>query len=141
MWQGRVFTRGIDPENTEYPNFYEVTGYGTITGLYGVNCRHSHFPFFKGLSENFYNPTILDDYASRKVSYNGETMSFYDGTQYQRRIERAIRKAKREAAAVEAAGLDAFEENQRVLELQATMRDFVNQTGLKRQYPREQVND
>ena len=141
MWQGRVFTRGNDLENTEYPNFYEVTGYGTITGLYGVNCRHSHFPFFKGISENFYDPTILDDYANKKVSYNGKQMSFYDGTQYQRRIEREIRKAKREAAAVEAAGLDNFEERQRVRDYQATMRDFIRQTGLNRQYVREQVYD
>jgi hypothetical protein len=141
MWQGKVFTRGRDPANTQYPNFYEVTGYGKVTGLYGVNCRHSHFPFFKGISENFYNPSILDDYASRKVSYNGKEMSFYDGTQVQRRIEREIRAAKREAAAIEAAGLDNTDEKMRVRELQARMRDFINQTGLRRQYPREQVYD
>ncbi len=141
MWQGQVFTRGRDPENTQYPNFYEVTGYGTVTGLYGVNCRHSHFPYFKGISENFYNPIILDDYASRKVSYNGKEMSFYDGTQVQRGIERDIRAAKREAAAVKATGLDNTEELMQVRNLQDKMRDFINQTGLKRQYQREQVND
>jgi len=66
-------------------------------------------------------------------------MSFYEGTQVQRRIEREIRKAKREAAAVDAAGLDNSEELARVRALQAQMRDFINQTGLQRQYPREQV--
>jgi hypothetical protein len=139
LWQGRVFTRGKDPENTEYPNFYEVTGYGTITGLYGINCRHSHFPFFKGISENAYDQATLNDYANKTVTYNGKEMSWYDGTQYQRRIEREIRKAKREAAAIEAAGLDSFDERQRIRDLQAQMRDFIRQTGLNRQYPREQV--
>jgi len=141
MWQGKVFTRGTDPENTQYPNFYEVTGYGTITGLYGINCRHSHFPFFKGISEQFYDPSDLEDLASRTVTYNDKEMSFYEGTQAQRRIERQIREAKREAAAVDAAGLDNIEEKDRIRALQAKMRDFINQTGLQRQYPREQVYD
>lgn len=26
LWQGRVFTRGLDPANSDYPNFYAVTG-------------------------------------------------------------------------------------------------------------------
>jgi len=141
MWQGRVFTRGTDPENTEYPNFFEVTGYGTVTGIFGINCRHNAYPFFKGISENYYKPDILAEYANKTVTYNGKEMSYYDATQQQRKIEREIRKAKREAAAVEAAGLDASEEKQRVRNLQAQMRDFVGQTGLQRQYPREQVYD
>ena len=38
LWQGRVFTRGLDPANKDYPNFYQVTGYGTGVGLMGWNC-------------------------------------------------------------------------------------------------------
>jgi len=139
MWQGKVFTRGKAPNNTQYPNFYDVTGYMTVTGLYGVNCRHSHYPYFKGISENAYKQAVLDDYASKTATYNGKEMSWYDATQVQRKIERDIRKAKREQAMVEAAGLDASEEKQRVRNLQAQMRDFVEQTGLQRQYPREQA--
>ncbi len=105
------------------------------------NCRHSHYPFFKGISKNAYDQATLNEYASATVTYNGKEMSWYEGTQYQRKIEREIRKAKREQAAVEAAGLDSFEERQRVRDLQATMRDFIRQTGLNRQYVREQVYD
>jgi len=66
-------------------------------------------------------------------------MSWYDATQEQRKIEREIREAKRVAAAVEAAGLDAGDEKTVIRQLQAEMRSFVNQTGLNRQYPREQI--
>lgn len=138
-WQGQVFTRGKDPNNTQYPNFYEVTGYMTVTGLYGVNCRHSHYPFFKGISENAYSQAVLDDYASKTATYNGKEMSWYEATQQQRKIERDIRKAKREQAMVEVAGLDSTDERLRVRDLQAVMRDFIKQTGLNRQYVREQV--
>lgn len=105
------------------------------------NCRHNFYPFFKGISENFYTPDILADYASKTATYNGKEMSWYEATQAQRKIEREIRKAKRELAVVEAAGLDNTDERLRVRDLQAQMRDFVKQTGLPRQYPREQVYD
>lgn len=139
MWQGRVFTRGKDPKNTEYPNFYEVTGYMTITGLYGINCRHSHYPFYKGISQNVYDQAMLDEYASATVTYNEKEMSYYDATQHQRKIEREIRKAKREVTAVEAAGLDSFEERRRVRAWQAEMRNFLQQTGLQRKWERERI--
>ena len=103
------------------------------------NCRHSFSPFFEGLSERNYDKKTLDEYANKKVTYQGEEMSWYDATQEQRKIEREIREAKRVAAAVEAAGLDAGDEKTVIRQLQAEMRSFVNQTGLNRQYPREQV--
>jgi hypothetical protein len=103
------------------------------------NCRHSHYPFFEGISENAYSQAVLDDYASRTATYNGKEMSWYEATQVQRKIEREIRKAKREKAMVEAAGLDSTEERLRVRDLQAVMRDFIKQTGLNRQYVREQM--
>lgn len=139
LWQGKVFTLGTEPQNTQYPGFYEITGYGTVTGLMGVNCRHNFYPFFKGLSAEIYSDKDLQDLASRSVTYNGKELSWYEATQVQRKIEREIRQAKREAAAIEAVGLDAFKEKQRVRDLQAEMRDFLDQTGLRRQYPREQV--
>jgi hypothetical protein len=140
LWQGKVFTRGLDPKNAgKYPDFEKVTGYGTVTGLCGINCRHSFSVFFEGLSERNYDKKTLDEYANKKVTYQGEEMSWYDATQEQRKIERDIREAKRVAAAVEAAGLDAGDEKTVIRQLQAEMRDFVNQTGLNRQYPREQV--
>jgi len=134
-WQGRVFSR----TGNEYPNFYEITGYGTVTGLYGINCRHSHGPFFDGLSEIMYSEADLQSYANKSVSYNGQELDFFSATQKQRYIERGIRRWKREAAALKAAGLDNSFELSKVREWQGKMRDFIQQTDLNRDYVREQV--
>lgn len=141
MWQGKVFTRGTDEANKKYPDFLEITGYGTVTGLCGINCRHSFFPFFKGISENAYDAATRNEYASATVTYNGENISYYEATQIQRRIEREIRQARRELAAVEAAKLDTAEEQVKLRLLMAKMRDFISQTGLVRQSMREKVYD
>ena len=136
-WQGKVYSRsGTHPK---YPDFVSTTGYGTGPGLCGWNCRHSFYPFFEGISAKHYDALKLDELSSRRVTYNGEEMSLYDATQKQRSIERQIRKAKRQAAALEAAGLDNSAELARVRAYQAKMRDFIKQTGLQRQRFREQI--
>jgi hypothetical protein len=61
------------------------------------------------------------------------------GQQQQRAIERKIRHWKRQASALEAAGLDHDQETAKIKEWQARMRDFIGQTGLQRQRVREQV--
>lgn len=135
MWQGRVFSRtGVD-----YPNFYEITGYGTGEGLCGWNCRHSFYPFFEGLSEPAYKEAELENYADKTVTYNGKEMSWYEATQQQRAIERKIREWKRKAGALEAAGMDNAAELAKVKQWQFRMRDFVKQTGIYRQSERERV--
>jgi hypothetical protein len=135
LWQGKIFS--LSGTNPKYPDFIVETGYGTVTGLSGVNCRHSWYPFFEGLSENAYKQATLDEYADAAVEYNGEGMSVYDATQIQRSIEREIRKTKREAGALGVAGLDNVDEVQRVRGLQARLRGLVEQTGLNRQSSRE----
>ncbi|MDY6866624.1 MAG: phage minor capsid protein [Chloroflexota bacterium] len=133
--------------NTTEASFIHVYNLETDGGWYFANniithnCRHSFFPFFKGLSENAYQEADLTDYANKTVTYQGQEISYYDATQIQRKIEREIRAAKRVSAAVTAAGLDNTEEQMAVRDLQAEMRDFIRQTGLQRQYPREQVRD
>lgn len=136
-WQGKVYSRsGTHPK---YPNFYEITGYGTGEGLGGWNCRHSHYPWFEGISKQAYSEADLKSYANKTVTYNGKKMSYYDATQKQRYFERQIRNTKREASAVEAAGLDNSAEKEAVRKWQARMRDFIEHTGLYRQRIREQL--
>jgi hypothetical protein len=137
VWQGKVFSRS--GRDTEYPPFVESTDYGSVTGLMGANCRHHFYPFFKGISENAYRQATLDDMANKTVTYEGEKMSQYDASQMQRGIERKIRYWKRQASALEAAGLDNTGEVAQVKAWQAKMRGFVKQTGLRRQSEREQV--
>jgi hypothetical protein len=137
VWQGKVFSRS--GKSDKYPDFVTSTGYGTGEGLCGWNCRHSFYPFFEGISENVYKQTELEDYANKKVTYRGEEISFYDATQKQREIERTIRRYKREAGALEAAGKDNTLETGKVKEWQARMRMFVKETGIYRQREREQI--
>lgn len=136
-WQGKVYS--IVGSTPEYPNLAEVTGLGTVVGLYGINCRHDAYPFFEGISEELYTQKELDDYANQKVVYQGKEMSVYEATQEQRAIERRIREWKRKAGALEAAGLDHEMESAKVREWQARMRAFVKETGLIRQGEREQT--
>ena len=134
-WQGQVYSR----TGNGYPDFVTVTGYGTGEGLHGWNCRHSFFPFFEGISQAAYDQATLDNYAAKTVTYNGQEISVYEATQQQRAIERKIRHWKRQASALEAAGLDHDQETAKIKEWQARMRDFIGQTGLQRQRVREQV--
>lgn len=139
LWQGRWFSRSRKP--SKYPDFYEQTGYGTGPGLCGWNCRHSFFPVIEGLSDRAYSMDQLRNLNSRKVTVDGEEMSLYDATQQQRYIERKIRRWKREASAMEAAGLDSSAAKSKVREWQAAQRDFINQTGLTRDYFRERAGN
>jgi hypothetical protein len=110
-----------------------------VTGLAGVNCRHSYFPWFAGISKAAYDKAELESYANKTVTYNGKKMTVYEATQEQRAIERQIRSFKRQENALQAGGLDASSEAAKVRDLQAKMRSFTKQTGLSRQGVREQV--
>ena len=91
-WQGRVYSLDGDVEvgGKRYRDFYRETGYGTVEGLGGANCRHSFGPWLPG--------------TPRMYSKNPEHPSGLDGdevyrlTQGQRRRERDIRQTKRELA-------------------------------------------
>lgn len=73
-------------------------------------------------------------------TYNGKSLTEYEATQLQRYNERQIRRWKREYVAMEAAGLDTTESAAKVQQWQARQRDFLRQTGLKRQYARERIS-
>lgn len=79
---------------TEYPDLVEVTGYGDILGLCGVNCRHSFSAFYPNIQ---LDPEPQIDYEASKKKYQQE--------QYARGLERGIRKTKREIEALKESGL------------------------------------
>lgn len=57
----------------------------------------------------------------------------------QRYHERQIRRWKRENIAMQAAGLDTYESAAKIRSWQERQKDFLKQTGLKRQSDREQI--
>lgn len=98
LWQGKIYSRS--GKNKNYPPFSECH-YGAADGLCGVNCHHTFYPFFEGISE----PTKWDEEPGPK-EYNGKTYTYYEMTQKQRQMERKVRETKREIEAKRAIGED-----------------------------------
>lgn len=127
-WQGGIYSRS--GKSRKYPDFVKTTGYGTGAGLGGWNCSHSFRPWFEGMSRT-YDKALLKEYQAKDYEYNGVKMTEYEALQEQRRIERGIRRWKREKNAMEAAGLDSSEASAKITEWNRRQKDFLEQTGLK----------
>lgn len=138
-WQGKVYsTRSGDI----YPNIYEVCGLGAVDGLEGANCRHRRFPWVEGVSERTYNDEQLEHIDDGLgCTFEGKTYTAYETTQEQRKVERTIRKFKREKAAYKAAGLREEEQavNIRLRRLNAKYKAFSAAAGLPEQRERMKV--
>lgn len=138
-WQGRVYSvRAGD----KYPNIYEVCGLGYVDGLEGANCRHIRTAFVDGVMERTYTDEQLvhiDD--GHDVDFEGKHYTAYEATQKQRKIERTVRRLKREQAAYKAAGLkeDAQAVTARIRRLNAEYKAFSEAAGLPLQRERMQV--
>jgi hypothetical protein len=132
-WQGEVFS--ISGTNPKYRPF-SVCELGTITGLCGINCRHSYYPYFEG-TETHYTQADLDEMEKQTVTYNGQKMTRYEAEEELRGIERNIRHYKRRALTQEAAGIDNTAAREKIGEWQAKARDFTKQTHIERDTARE----
>lgn len=89
-WQGHVYSLvgEIEIDGVTYKDFYTETGYGSVDGLGGANCRHSFGPWIPGTARSYEpDPEHQSDLSNNEV---------YEMTQEQRRRERSIRKTKRE---------------------------------------------
>lgn len=138
-WQGHVYSvRAGDI----YPSIYDVCGLGAVDGLEGANCRHRRFPWVEGVSERTYTDEQLehidDDHG---CTFDGKDYTAYEATQMQRRIERTVRKLKREKSAYKAAGLheDEAAVNIRLRRLNAKYKAFSAEAGLPEQPERMRV--
>lgn len=81
VWQGKIYSR---TGGGEYPDFVASTGYGSVTGLCGANCRHHFSPWFEGQGNPF------EQFDAE------ENLKRYELEQQQRAMELRIRKTKRE---------------------------------------------
>lgn len=142
-WQGKVYRWKEKKGNSkgEYPDFIEVTGYGTGPGLGGWNCRHHFYPFYEGVSERTYTDEELKNIDLPPFEYQSKTYNAYEATQQQRKIERTIRKLKRERVAFEKAGLveDAQGISIRIRRLKAEYKAFSKAAGLPLQTDRTKI--
>ena len=95
--ENKVFC--MSGKSDKYPDFSdplpcdggEGAGYGDAAGICGVNCRHTFYPFWEGISEI---PEPLETWEDKEV--DGKIYDYYDATQHQRSMEREIRALKRE---------------------------------------------
>ena len=136
LWQGKVYSRS--GESKKYPKLADATGYGTGEGLGGWNCRHSFHPYYEGTARTWTDEQ-LEKLDQDTVTYNGKTLTRYEAGQVQRGIERNLRRWKREYSALEAAGADTGPAAAKIQAWNARQKDFLRQTGLKRQGSREEV--
>lgn len=102
-WQGRPFGMNgpVTVGGIEYPGMAELTGYGTATGLKGVNCRHTIEIYVPGETE----PPDTE-FREDSALHNGMTSEeYYQAVQRQRALERAVRGTRYQVAMMEKMGM------------------------------------
>lgn len=135
-WQGKVYSiRAGDI----YPSIYEVCGLGAVDGLEGANCRHRRNVWVEGVSERTYTDEQLEHIDDALgCEFDGKKYTAYEATQMQRRVEREVRRLKREKYAYKATGLRKEEQavNIRLRRLNAKYKAFSAAAGLPEQRER-----
>lgn len=127
-------------------------GYGSGDGFGGYNCRHDWYPFFPGISQRNYSQEKLNQLETMTVNYNGQEIPYYDATQEQRRLERAVRDCKLRLSATDAARQettdpklraqldeDFAKQSKALREARDKLADFQTGTGLLPDTSRTQV--
>mgnify|MGYP004466519485 CR=1 FL=1 len=125
-YQGHIYD--FVGDSPEYPSISE-TGYGSTTGIGGLNCRHYLMPYVDGYGSH-------DAHVSDK-----ESDELYNLTQQQRSYERSVRQAKRMQLAAQELGssVDVDHATQLLGRRQAKLRNFTTANNLTRQRDREKV--
>lgn len=122
-WQGTIIKR---------ENLVDITDYGSITGLGGINCKHYAEPYFGDKRGD-----------ELKRFSEEETSKAYELSQKQRYIERGVRKWKRKSEMFKVNGdKEAYvKSNNKVKEWQLRVKDFTENNDLKRDYTREYISE
>lgn len=120
-WQGTII---------KYQDLIDVTRYGEVDGLAGINCAH-YFEAYFGNARGDELKSITKEEAIRQ----------YNLSQQQRYLERGIRKWKRKVEMFKANGdVDAFNKSKsKVKEWQSRLSNFTKENNLRRDYTREYV--
>ena len=99
-WQGKVYSSA---------EMRTVCGLGEMLGFAGINCYHIRFPFIPGISKRKYTDEWLAEQnrkENEKKSFHGKEYDTYAALQYQRKLERTIRKQKQDIKLLEKSGVD-----------------------------------
>lgn len=132
-WQGRVYSRS-GKGGKLYPPLAQSTGYGTVGGLCGANCKHTMTPYIPGVSKK------PDAKFAKEQKATGKTSDeYYADTQRLRAMERRIRDLKREVAVGESQGLDMAASRSALKAAQKQASGFSKAAKVPRDYDREKA--
>lgn len=130
-WQGKVFTYKGTP-TAKYPDFIESTGYGTVEGLKGVNCSHDFYAYWEG-------DPVPEYIEPEPVTVDGKEYTYYQATQKQRAMERAIREQKRLLEALENAKEPTADERKKLQDMLTKYYGFSSDVGIRAKEDRLRV--
>lgn len=135
-WQGRVYS------STEMKY---ICGEGEMLGFAGINCYHVKYPFLMGISKRRYTDTWLAEQKRKeneKKTYHGREYDTYGALQYQRKLERTIRKQKQDIALLEKGKTDPDDITAakcRLKRTNSTYAEFSKKMGLRQQRERLRI--
>lgn len=135
-WQGKVYSSA---------EMRTVCGLGEMLGFAGINCYHIRYAFIPGISKRKYTDEWLEEQNRKentKKIFNGKEYDTYSALQYQRRLERTIRKQKQDIKLLEKAKADpddivTAKSQKRLTEKVYT--EFSKEMGLRQQLERLKV--
>ena len=135
-WQGKVYSR---------QEMITVCGEGDILGFAGINCYHIKWPFVPGISKRKYTDEWLKEQNEKENTpkeFNGKEYTVYDALQYQRKLERTIRKLKQDVILLGRAEVDKdvlIAKQSKLQSAKALYSEFSKAMGLPQQLERLRV--
>ena len=135
-WQGKVYSTA---------EMRSICGEGEMLGFAGINCYHIKFPFLPGISKRKYTDEWLAEQnrkENEKKTFRGRDYDTYGALQYQRRLERTIRKQKQDVKLLEKAGADKDDITAAKCRLRLTNKayvDFSKEMDLRQQRERLRI--
>lgn len=135
-WQGKVYSK---------QEMITICGEGDILGFAGINCYHIKWPFIKGVSKRKYTDEWLKEQNEKENTpkeFNGKAYTVYDALQYQRKLERTIRKLKQDVMLLSRAEVDKdvlIAKQSKLQSVKALYAEFSKATGLPQQLERLRV--
>lgn len=136
-WQGKVYSTA---------EMRSICGEGEMLGFAGINCYHIKFPFLPGISKRKYTDEWLAEQnrkENEKKTFRGRDYDTYGALQYQRRLERTIRKQKQDVKLLEKAGADKDDITAAKCRLRLTNKayvDFSKEMDLRQQRERLRIS-
>lgn len=142
-WQGKVYAVAAGDHAGEarrigyhtIDDLYEATGYSVDgsrendpLGLHGYNCRHTHRPWFAGISDLSDFP---EDPEPAQVTIGGKTYDYYAVTQKMRSMERGVRALKKEREALRTMEMDTKDIDYKIRRRTEAYKDFCKAAKVK----------